>query len=135
MEVADARSHGLTPFSVYQGRWNAAYRDMEAEIIPMCEDQGMAIVSWASLGGGQLMSAQEREAKKTDPDAHKGYGHRDMDVKVSAALEKVAASKKTTIQAVVSSFYMHVPFMLLADHATLRRLPICCTSRPTSIQS
>ena len=76
---------------------------MEAEIIPMCEDQGMAIVSWASLGGGQLMSAQEREAKMNDPDAHKGYGLREVDIKVSAALEKVAESKKTTTQAVVST--------------------------------
>jgi len=30
-----ARSHGLRPFSVYQGKWNASYRDMEREIIPM----------------------------------------------------------------------------------------------------
>jgi len=75
---------------------------MEAEIIPMCEDQGMAIVSWASLGGGQLMSAKEREAKMEDPNAHKGYGFREEDIKVSTALEKVAGSKKTTTQAVVS---------------------------------
>ena len=75
---------------------------MEAEIIPMCEDQGMAIVSWASLGGGQLMSAQEREANMKDPDAHKGYGFREADIKVSTALEKVAQTKKTTTQAVVS---------------------------------
>lgn len=53
-----ARAHGLTPFSVYQGRWNAAYRDMEAEIIPMCQDQGMAVVPWAALGGGQLLSSE-----------------------------------------------------------------------------
>lgn len=99
---SDARSHGLTPFSVYQGKWNAAYRDMEAEIIPMCEDQGMAIVSWASLAGGQLMSVEEREAKKKDPDAHKGYGFRQVDIKVSVALEKIAESKNTSIQAVVS---------------------------------
>ncbi|KAH0847975.1 Norsolorinic acid reductase A [Fonsecaea pedrosoi] len=104
---AYARSHGLTPFSVYQGRWNAAYRDMEAEIIPMCEDQGMAIVSWASLGGGQLMSAQEREARMKDPDAHKGYGFREADIKVSTALEKVAQSKKTTTQAVALAYLLH----------------------------
>ncbi|KAE8333045.1 NADP-dependent oxidoreductase domain-containing protein [Aspergillus sergii] len=37
-----ARRTGLTPFSVYQGRWCASRRDVESEIIPMCEDQGMA---------------------------------------------------------------------------------------------
>ncbi|KAK7424183.1 hypothetical protein QQZ08_008789, partial [Neonectria magnoliae] len=41
---AFARTNGLTPFSMYQGLRNVATRDMEAEIIPMCEDRGMAVV-------------------------------------------------------------------------------------------
>lgn len=59
-----ARQHGLTPFSLYHGKWSAASRDMEAEIIPMCHDQGMAIVPWVALGGGKLMSAAQRASKK-----------------------------------------------------------------------
>ncbi|KAK6219440.1 hypothetical protein LQW54_002172 [Pestalotiopsis sp. IQ-011] len=55
-----ARAHGMTPFSVYQGQWNAGFRNMEAEIVPMCEDQGMGITTWSSLGGGQLLSAEQR---------------------------------------------------------------------------
>jgi aryl-alcohol dehydrogenase-like predicted oxidoreductase len=76
---------------------------MEAEIIPMCEDQGMAIVPWASLGGGQLMTAEQREHAAKDPDARQGYGVSDKDAKVSDALEKIAKSKSTTLQAVVRS--------------------------------
>lgn len=75
---------------------------MEAEIIPMCEDQGMAIVSWAALGGGQLMSAEQRKQNEQDPDARPGYGHRDADRKVSEVLGKIAVDKSTTLQAVVS---------------------------------
>ncbi|RYO96016.1 hypothetical protein DL764_007553 [Monosporascus ibericus] len=81
-----ARKNGLTPFSVYQGRWNAAYRDLEAEVIPMCEDQGMAIVSWASLGGGQLNTAEQRRKMEQDPDAPKGYGYNQFDVAALAYL-------------------------------------------------
>ena len=98
---AYARAHGLTPFSVYQGRWNAAYRDMEAEIIPMCEDQGMAIVPWASLGGGQLMTGEQREKAANDADARQGYGVSEKDANVSAALEGIAKTKNSTLQAVV----------------------------------
>lgn len=98
-----ARSHGLTPFSVYQGRWNAAFRDMEAEIIPMCEDQGMAIVPWAALGGGQFLSAKQREANEKDPHARKGYGLNEADIKVSEVMEQMAERKGTTLQAIVSS--------------------------------
>ena len=98
---AYARAHGLTPFSVYQGRWNAAYRDMEAEIIPMCEDQGMAIVPWASLGGGQLMTGEQREKAANDADARQGYGVSEKDANVSAGLEGIAKTKNSTLQAVV----------------------------------
>jgi aryl-alcohol dehydrogenase-like predicted oxidoreductase len=35
-----ARDHGLRQFSVYQGRWSAADRDFERDIIPMVRDEG-----------------------------------------------------------------------------------------------
>jgi aryl-alcohol dehydrogenase-like predicted oxidoreductase len=75
---------------------------MEAEIIPMCEDQGMAIVPWASLGGGQLQSAKQRQEKEKQPGARKARYPNPNDIKVSDALEKIAAAKQTTLQAVVS---------------------------------
>lgn len=97
-----ARRHGLTPFSLYQGRWNAAYRDMESEIIPMCEDQGMAIVSWASLGGGQLVAAEQRERLEKDTNAGKGfYGASEDDIKVCDVLERLAKAKNATLQDIV----------------------------------
>ena len=37
-----AISHGKTPFSVYQGRWNVMLRDFERDIIPMARHYGMA---------------------------------------------------------------------------------------------
>lgn len=37
-----ARDHGLRQFCVYQGRWSAASRDFEREIIPMCRDEGVS---------------------------------------------------------------------------------------------
>lgn len=44
-----ARQHGLTQFSVYQGHWSAAFRDMERDIIPMCEAEGMGLAPWVSM--------------------------------------------------------------------------------------
>ncbi len=75
---------------------------MEAEIIPMCEDQGMAIVPWAALGGGQLMTAEQRAEKEHETGARKARYPNPNDIKISEALEKIAASKKTTLQAIVS---------------------------------
>lgn len=47
-----ARSHGMRGFSVYQGRWSAADRDLERDILPMCKAEGMALAPWGVLGGG-----------------------------------------------------------------------------------
>lgn len=94
-----ARANGLRPFSVYQGKWNASFRDMEREIIPMCRDQGMGIAPWAALGQGRFKSAATREA------AHTGAGRAaqlsENEVRVSDALEAVANRKNATLQAVV----------------------------------
>lgn len=45
-----ARQNGLRPFSVYQGRWSAEYRDFERDIIPMCREEGMGLAPWGALG-------------------------------------------------------------------------------------
>ena len=81
--------------------WNASFRDMEGEIIPMCEDQGMAIVSWSSLGSGQLLSAEQRRERENDPAAAKVQTS-EKAIAVSEALEKLANEKGTSFQAIVS---------------------------------
>ncbi|KAM5358380.1 hypothetical protein ACJZ2D_015333 [Fusarium nematophilum] len=102
---AYARQHGLTPFSVYQGRWNCAYRDMEGEIIPMCEDQGMAIVPWNALGGGHILSSAQRQERENNPEAFKGKP--EPNVALSDTLEAIAKEKGTTIQAVTIAYLFH----------------------------
>jgi aryl-alcohol dehydrogenase-like predicted oxidoreductase len=96
---AYARAHGLRPFSVYQGKWNALCRDMEREVIPMCRDQGMAIAAWAPLGQGRFKAAEAREA------AHAGGGRSaqmsEDEAGVSEALEEVAKLRNTSLHAVV----------------------------------
>lgn len=103
---------------MYQGRWNAAYRDMESEIIPMCEDQGMAIISWASLGGGQLATDAQRQQANEDQNAGKGfYNASENDIAVSRVLEKLAEKKGVTLQQVVTSL----------PSRSLSRAAHCCT--------
>lgn len=62
----------------------------------------MGIMTWASLGGGQLTTAEQRRALAEDPDAPKGYGHNQFDGPVSEVIERLAESKKVTFQQVVS---------------------------------
>jgi predicted oxidoreductase len=93
-----ARAHGLRPFSVYQGKWNAGFRDIEREILPMCRDQGMAITPWAPLGEGKFKAAAQRSGADGSIRATMAEEH---DIKVSEALERIADRKSTTLHSVV----------------------------------
>ncbi|KAF2729639.1 aryl-alcohol dehydrogenase [Polyplosphaeria fusca] len=101
---AYARQHGLRPFVLYQGRWSAAERDFERDIIPMCIDEGMGLAPWGVLGSGYF-KPKEQWGKD---------GGRNMDVartgkeeKVSAVLEKIAKEKDTKITSVALAYVMH----------------------------
>ncbi|RFN48802.1 alcohol dehydrogenase [Fusarium flagelliforme] len=103
---AYARQHGLTPFSVYQGNWNASMRDMEGEVIHMCEDQGMAVVPWGALGSGSLLTAEQRKQRENDPDAPH-IKPSETALRTSEALERIATRKGTTLQAIALAYLFH----------------------------
>ncbi|KAE8400804.1 Norsolorinic acid reductase B [Aspergillus pseudonomiae] len=90
-----ARDHGLRQFVVYQGLWNAANRDFERDILPMCRDEGMGLCPYGVLNQGRFRTEEEfRERDQTN-----NAGGRNMvplsehDRNVSRVLEIVAASK------------------------------------------
>lgn len=98
-----ARANGLRPFSVYQGKWNAGFRDLEREVIPMCRDQGMAIAPWAPLGQGKFKSAEARS--NSEVGSARASNMSDSDVKISETLEQIAKRKNTNLHAIVSHFH------------------------------
>lgn len=66
-----ARQRGLTQFSVYEGQWSAAERELEREVLPMCIDEGMALAPFAVLGSGYLKTSAQRAAEAKNPDHQK----------------------------------------------------------------
>ena len=99
-----ARQQGLTPFSVYQGLWNAAVRDFERDIIPMCESEGMALAPWGALGQGTFMRPEDYERK----DEGRRNKVQSENVKnVSAALDKLAKEKRTAITSIALAYVRH----------------------------
>ncbi|GMF69902.1 unnamed protein product [Aspergillus oryzae] len=97
-----------------KGNWNAAFRDMEGDVIPMCEDQDMAIVSYGSLGTGALLTVQQRKEREADPDAPMGSVS-DIALKTSEVLEKIADRKGTTLQA-ISTFVFPIVGVNTVEH-------------------
>ncbi|KAI2621487.1 norsolorinic acid reductase [Hypomontagnella submonticulosa] len=98
-----ARNHGLRQFSVYQGRWSAATRDFEREIIPMVQAEGMGMAPWGALGGGKFKTEEQRQKNTVGRSSNPS----ETEIKVSQALEAVARRKNTIITSVAQAYVMH----------------------------
>ncbi|KAK4124487.1 Aldo/keto reductase [Parathielavia appendiculata] len=96
-----ARCHGLRQFSVYQGRWSAAARDFERDIIPMCRAEGMALAPWGALGAGKFKTEAQRQTAKKEGRAVEASP---AEIQVSRALEAVAQRKNTLVTSVALAY-------------------------------
>lgn len=61
-----AEHHGLSRFVSAQMYYSIAGRDLEREVVPMAQDQGVAILPWSPLAGGLLSDKFAAGAKPAD---------------------------------------------------------------------
>lgn len=101
-----ARDHGLRPFVIYQGRWNASLRDLERDILPMCKAEGMAVAPWSALGGGNFKTEEQR--KSTEGRNIPGFGATEGEIETSKILERIAKKRGTIITSIALAYVMNV---------------------------
>lgn len=54
LSVGIAEGRGWTRFDCVQPRYNLLYREIEAELLPLCRDQGIGVIAYNPLAGGFL---------------------------------------------------------------------------------
>ena len=93
-----AERHGWTRFVSMQNHYNLIYREEEREMIPLCADQGVAIIPWSPLARGFLAGNRTREGwgetlrAKTDDYGQRLY-YQDSDFDVVERVREVAQRK------------------------------------------
>src|SRR5580692_11737989 len=60
-----AKEHGWHKFSSMQNHYNLVYREEERETIPLCMDQGLAVIPWSPLARGFLTGNRKRDGNAT----------------------------------------------------------------------
>jgi len=89
---------GWTRFSTMQIQYNLVYREEEREMIPLCQDQGLAVLAWSALARGFLAGNRQREGggetarAKADQVAKTIY-FRDEDFALQAILADIATRR------------------------------------------
>ncbi|KAL2109597.1 hypothetical protein VUR80DRAFT_2271 [Thermomyces stellatus] len=101
-----ARCHGLRPFVVYQGMWNAAMRDFERDIIPMCRAEGMGLAPYGVLNQGRFQTKKGFEERDKNNRGRKFIPTSSRDRQVSAVLEKIADRKGCDLLHVALAYCM-----------------------------
>lgn len=63
-----SRLHGWTPFVSMQNHINLISREEEREMLPLCRDQGIAVIPWSPIARGRLARPWDEvtERQKTD---------------------------------------------------------------------
>ena len=55
----------MASFVTMQNHYNLVYREEEREMIPLCMDQGLAVIPWSPLARGFLTGTRKREGGST----------------------------------------------------------------------
>lgn len=90
-----ARENGWTEIINHQCQYNLLYREEEREMLPYCEDQGIAVSCFSPLARGQLTGSTDIR-QETDPFVDKFYGDA-LDKEICARVDVMAKDRGTTM--------------------------------------
>jgi len=88
-----AAAVGLTGFVSMQNRYNLVNREEEREMIPLCLDQGVAVLPYSPLARGLLAGTRERDGARLTVRAQGDGGDRDADHDVADVVRAIAAER------------------------------------------
>lgn len=105
-----SRLNGWTEFVSMQDHVNLLYREEEREMLPLCADQGIAVMPWSPLARGRLTrdwnETSEREA--TDKFGKTLYGA-DADKAIIDAVATIARAHNVSRAQVALAWLLHKP--------------------------
>ena len=107
-----AQQHGWSRFVSMQNHYNLVYREEEREMIPLCQDLGVALLPWSPLARGFLVSdpsgdqVRSTPRSQTDDVQGKFYG-RTEDLQVRQALHDMARAKQIEPSTLAYAWLLH----------------------------
>jgi aryl-alcohol dehydrogenase-like predicted oxidoreductase len=113
--IGFAEAHGLARFQSAQVYYSIAGRDIEREIVPLAQSEGLAILPWSPLAGGLLSG--KFEAGKAGPAGARRSGFDFPPVDggrlpgVLSALRQVAEATGLSVARIALAWHLTRPFV------------------------
>lgn len=112
--LALAGERGWHRFVAMQNHYNLIYREEEREMIPLCIDQGVALIPWSPLARGFFAGrtpdsrAAVTKRAETDEFAQRNY-FQENDFEIAAAVEAVAKQHGVSPTQVACAWVLQAP--------------------------
>ena len=110
--LADA--HGWSRFATLQAYYSIAGRDLERELAPMMQDQGMGLLAWSPLAGGLLSGKFDRDGKGPQGARRASFDFppvdRDRAFDCIDAMRKVGDAHGVSVARVALAYVLAKPF-------------------------
>jgi 1-deoxyxylulose-5-phosphate synthase len=108
-----ARQNGWHSFISMQNHYNLVYREEEREMIPLCIDQGLAVLPWSPLARGFLTGSRTREGGSTrrfegDSFAKQLY-FKESDFKIADMVQELAHKRGITPAQIACAWILQAP--------------------------
>jgi 1-deoxyxylulose-5-phosphate synthase len=107
-----AKEHGWTRFASMQNHYNLVYREEEREMIPLCQDSGVALTPWSPLARGFLAAPRSADAAavsaraQADETTRRFYG-RPADLEIRERLRALAERKGVAPASLAYAWLLH----------------------------
>jgi aryl-alcohol dehydrogenase-like predicted oxidoreductase len=118
---------GLTKFVTMQNHLNLIYREEEREMIPLCEEQGVALTPYSPMAGGRLLrdAGIQTDRSKLDHINEGKYGATvDIDQPVIERVARIAEKHA------VPRIYVALAWLIQKNICTV---PICGATQPNQV--
>ena len=96
LAISDTR--GLARFACLQPRYNLVDRYLELELLPLCREEGLAVIPWSPLAGGFLTGKYRRDAMPADGRITSAETHWPEHMQNQAATERSWQTLETVIE-------------------------------------
>jgi aryl-alcohol dehydrogenase-like predicted oxidoreductase len=111
--VADHR--GWARFETVQAYYSIAGRDLEREVVPMVQDQGMGVLVWSPLAGGLLSGKYDRAGSGPEGGRRSSFDfppvNRDRAFACVDAMREVGEAHGASVARVALAYVLSKPFV------------------------
>jgi len=107
-----AEKNGWTKFVSMQNHYNLMYREEEREMMPLCEDQKIAVTPYSPLASGRLSRGAGADTKRTenDPIQNMKYGTTEAeDQMIIDRVAEIAEKRGVSRTQVALAWLLHQP--------------------------